>query len=133
MGAEQSARLACTQTVEYEEPLPMNNSELFFRLHFESMPEPVTGPVTEALYHLVTNMRGAQDGDVSPADDDEDGDTDGSEDSGFSSDSNPTVVSYDDVEIEPIQIAQFESMEEYEVAMPEAIDLNAYPLPNGSI
>lgn len=56
MGAEQSARLVCTETGEAEKPLKLINSELFFRLYFDRMREPVTGPVTEALFHLVKNL-----------------------------------------------------------------------------
>ncbi|XP_016962099.1 uncharacterized protein LOC108032653 [Drosophila biarmipes] len=57
MGAEQSAVLACTQTGAQEEPLELVNSELFFRLYFEEIPEPVTGPVTQALLHLVEHLQ----------------------------------------------------------------------------
>ncbi|XP_037711226.1 uncharacterized protein LOC119548183 [Drosophila subpulchrella] len=57
MGAEQSAVLACTQTGIQEEPLKLVNSELFFRLYFEKMRKPVTGPVTEALLHLVEHLQ----------------------------------------------------------------------------
>ncbi|TDG43452.1 hypothetical protein AWZ03_010129 [Drosophila navojoa] len=55
MGAEQSALLACTQTGKPENPLKLENSEQFFQLYFDRMPEPKTGPVTEALLHLITN------------------------------------------------------------------------------
>lgn len=39
----------------------MDNSKLFFQLYFDRMPQPVTGPVTEALLHLVdkVNVAGA--------------------------------------------------------------------------
>lgn len=48
--------MACTQTGEPEKFLELNNAEQFFRLHFEKMRKPVTGPVTEALLHLVKNL-----------------------------------------------------------------------------
>ncbi|EDW03632.1 uncharacterized protein LOC6562774 [Drosophila grimshawi] len=57
MGAEQSAFLACTQTGKHEEPVKMSNSEKFFQLYFEKMPDPHTGPVTEALLHLISHMQ----------------------------------------------------------------------------
>ncbi|XP_017068163.1 uncharacterized protein LOC108105893 [Drosophila eugracilis] len=56
MGAEQSAVLACTQTGIPQKPLELPNSELFFRLYFDKMPEPKTGPVTEALLRLVEHL-----------------------------------------------------------------------------
>ncbi|XP_017859262.1 PREDICTED: uncharacterized protein LOC108611248 [Drosophila arizonae] len=55
MGAEQSALLACTQTGKPESPLNLENSKQFFQLYFDRMPEPKTGPVTEALLHLIKN------------------------------------------------------------------------------
>ncbi|EDW11865.2 uncharacterized protein LOC6576433 isoform X2 [Drosophila mojavensis] len=55
MGAEQSALLACTQTGKPESPLNLENSKQFFQLYFDRMPEPKTGPVTEALLHLIMN------------------------------------------------------------------------------
>ncbi|XP_036678580.3 uncharacterized protein [Drosophila suzukii] len=57
MGAEQSAVLACTQTGIQEEHLKLVNSELFFSSYFEKMRKPVTGPVTEALLHLVEHLQ----------------------------------------------------------------------------
>jgi len=57
MGAEQSAVLACTQTGIQEEHLKLVNSELFFSSYFEKMRQPVTGPVTEALLHLVEHLQ----------------------------------------------------------------------------
>ncbi|EDW57600.2 uncharacterized protein [Drosophila virilis] len=53
MGAEQSALLVCTQTGKPERPLRLQNAEQFFQLYFDKMPEPKTGPVTEALLHLI--------------------------------------------------------------------------------
>lgn len=66
MGAEQSALLACTQTGIHEDRLEMDNSKLFFQLYFDRMPQPVTGPVTEALLHLVdkVNVAGANNGNI---------------------------------------------------------------------
>ncbi|EDW77389.2 uncharacterized protein Dwil_GK18272 [Drosophila willistoni] len=62
MGAEQSALLACTQTGIPEIPLSLPNSELFFRLYFEKMSKPETGPITTALLHLIEHVdfRGPQ-------------------------------------------------------------------------
>ncbi|EDV57938.1 uncharacterized protein LOC6540661 [Drosophila erecta] len=59
MGAEQSALLACTQTGIHEQHMELVNSKLFFGLYFDKMPQPVTGPVTKALLHLVDNLRTA--------------------------------------------------------------------------
>ncbi|XP_064542121.1 uncharacterized protein LOC135431108 isoform X2 [Drosophila montana] len=55
MGAEQSALLVCTQTGKPERPLRLENAEQYFQLYFDKMPEPKTGPVTEALLHLIVN------------------------------------------------------------------------------
>lgn len=60
MGAEQSALLACTETGKPEKPLRLYNSEQFFQLYFDGMPEPQTGPVTAALLHLIMNMPPSQ-------------------------------------------------------------------------
>ncbi|XP_030376857.1 uncharacterized protein LOC115625813 [Scaptodrosophila lebanonensis] len=60
MGAEQSALLACTETNESEPPLQMPNAELYFRgSYFDGLDRPQTGPVTEALLHLVGNVQNA--------------------------------------------------------------------------
>ncbi|XP_017853951.1 uncharacterized protein LOC108607571 [Drosophila busckii] len=60
MGAEQSAILVCTQTGKPEPALKLTNSEQFFQLYFDKIVEntlaPKTGPVTEALLHLIRNM-----------------------------------------------------------------------------
>ncbi|XP_034475538.1 uncharacterized protein LOC117782627 isoform X2 [Drosophila innubila] len=55
MGAEQSALLVCTQTGKPEAPLRLRNAEQFFQHYFDKMAEPRTGPVTEALMHLILN------------------------------------------------------------------------------
>lgn len=55
MGAEQSASLVCTQTVEPEAPLKLHNAKQFFQLDFDKMTRPRTGPVTEALLYLILN------------------------------------------------------------------------------
>ncbi|KAM8715258.1 hypothetical protein ACLKA7_002328 [Drosophila subpalustris] len=55
MGAEQSALLVCTQTGKPETPLRLHNAEQFFQNYFDRMAEPRTGPVTEALLHLILN------------------------------------------------------------------------------
>ncbi|KAH8323212.1 hypothetical protein KR067_000927 [Drosophila pandora] len=133
MGAEQSARLACTETGATEKPLRLINSELFFRLYFDKMREPVTGPVTEALLHLVKNLPkdrailnevAAHHGEVERMEYSDN-------ESGFSSDSTVTTGGYyDDVDIEPIQIAEFDSMDEYDISPPDSLDIIADRLPN---
>ncbi|XP_017097237.2 uncharacterized protein [Drosophila bipectinata] len=126
MGAEQSARLVCTETAETEKPLKLINSELFFRLYFEKMPQPVTGPVTEALLHLVKNLHDngelfieeveVPQGEVDRMDSDTE--------SGFNSDSTISVGDYDeDVGIEPIRVAEFDSMDEYDIPPPGPDDI----------
>ncbi|XP_060667084.1 uncharacterized protein LOC132799003 [Drosophila nasuta] len=56
MGAEQSALLVCTQTGKPENPLKLPNAEQYFQMYFDKMAEPRTGPVTEALLHLIANV-----------------------------------------------------------------------------
>lgn len=52
--------------------------------------------------------------------------------SGFNSDSTVTTGGYyDDVDIEPIQIAEFDSMDEYDMSTPDSVeDIIADRLPN---
>ncbi|XP_022223318.2 uncharacterized protein LOC111074725 isoform X2 [Drosophila obscura] len=128
MGAEQSALLASTQFGQPEGTLELVNSELFFNLYFEKMPEPKTGPVTQALLRLVENMPEKDETFVNPAstqtnrspgkNGEEDGDLHHSDSSegGFVMDSLATVNGYEDrIELEPLQIAEFESMNEYDL------------------
>uniref|UniRef100_A0A6P4EIH0 Uncharacterized protein LOC108042543 n=1 Tax=Drosophila rhopaloa TaxID=1041015 RepID=A0A6P4EIH0_DRORH len=140
MGAEQSALLVCTQTGKPEKPLELINSELFFRSYFENMPEPVTGPVTEALLHLVSNLhttrRNVNAEDAQSVHDEDDSEE---SESGFNSEysetsemSSPFTSSTgtdSDFEIEPLQIAEFDSMDEYDIPNAEFIDPHAHDLP----
>ncbi|KAH8352429.1 hypothetical protein KR084_004134 [Drosophila pseudotakahashii] len=133
MGAEQSAVLACTQTGIQEKPLELINSELFFRLYFEKMREPVTGPVTEALLHLVGNLpRSGAIVDAEESIQDEDNCSESGFNSEYSDDSEATTATYSDVEIEPLQIAQFDSMDEYDMSYDEPIEpfVDTLPLLN---
>ncbi|XP_020810701.1 uncharacterized protein LOC110186007 [Drosophila serrata] len=70
MGAEQSALLVCTQTGRPEKFLELTNAEQFFRLYFDKMPKPKTGPVTEALLHLVNNLPVTKDRNIDNAEQD---------------------------------------------------------------
>ncbi|XP_017002895.2 uncharacterized protein [Drosophila takahashii] len=119
MGAEQSAVLACTQTGIQEKPLELINSELFFRLYFEKMRQPVTGPVTEALLHLVNNLQSSRAiVNAEESNQEEDNCSESGFNSEYSDDSEVSTATYsDDVEIEPLQIAQFDSMDEYDVPL----------------
>ncbi|XP_052850816.1 uncharacterized protein LOC128261261 [Drosophila gunungcola] len=134
MGAEQSALLVCTQTGKPEKPLELVNSELFFRLHFENMREPVTGPVTQALLHLAENLQRTRQN----VNGDHNMDFNEESESGFNSDySEECEVSSltlstgtdSDVEIEPLQIAEFDSMDEDDMPNPEFDEPHADELP----
>ncbi|XP_043652004.1 uncharacterized protein LOC122619254 [Drosophila teissieri] len=131
MGAEQSALLACTQTGIHEEHMELVNSKLFFRLYFDAMPQPVTGPVTEALLHLVENLRTAgvinADETQSIQDEYDSGESDAN--SGLSCGSEFSTETCQEVEIEPIQIARFESIEQYNAPINEPDETNALMLP----
>ncbi|XP_017058831.2 uncharacterized protein LOC108099680 [Drosophila ficusphila] len=141
MGAEQSASLACTQTGKQEEPLKLINSELFFRLYFDKMPLPVTGPVTESLYQLVESLNQTTvANDETQSNQEEDNNSMESEDSesGFYSEysdescvscSISSTSSYSDVEIESLQTAEFDSIDEYDMPNPESFESHLEALP----
>ncbi|EDW51743.1 uncharacterized protein LOC6611265 [Drosophila sechellia] len=128
MGAEQSALLACTQTSIHEDRVEMVNSKLFFQLYFDRMPQPVTGPVTEALLHLVkkVNAAGAINADENQSTMDECNSGESDTISELSDRSEVSTAS-SDVKIEPIQIAEFEPIEQYNMSIEETH--NTYTLP----
>ncbi|XP_033159699.1 uncharacterized protein LOC117140730 [Drosophila mauritiana] len=122
MGAEQSALVACTQRGIHEDRVEMVNSKLFFQLYFDRMPQPVTGPVTEALLHLVkkVNVAGAINADENQSIKDE-----------FNSGESDTISELSngsDVKIEPIQIAEFEPIEQYIFSIEETHKTYTLPL-----
>nr|NP_001246030.1 uncharacterized protein Dmel_CG43052 [Drosophila melanogaster]AFH03704.1 uncharacterized protein Dmel_CG43052 [Drosophila melanogaster] len=129
MGAEQSALLACTQTGIHEDRLEMDNSKLFFQLYFDRMPQPVTGPVTEALLHLVdkVNVAGANNADETQSIKDECNSGESDTISVLSNDSEVSTPSLD-VEIEPIQIAEFEPIDQYNMPIEETDQTYTLPL-----
>ncbi|XP_033236482.1 uncharacterized protein [Drosophila pseudoobscura] len=127
MGAEQSALWASTQFGQHEETLELVNSELFFCSYFEKMAEPKTGPVTQALLRLVENMPKRRESFVNAAapQTNMSSGKNGEEDDDFHYSDGSFVIdsmahieeeSYDDhLDLEPLQIAEFESTDEYDI------------------
>ncbi|XP_033236483.1 uncharacterized protein [Drosophila pseudoobscura] len=125
MGAEQSALWASTQFGQHEETLELVNSELFFCSYFEKMAEPKTGPVTQALLRLVENMPKRRESFVTAPQTNMSSGKNGEEDDDFHYSDGSFVIdsmahieeeSYDDhLDLEPLQIAEFESTDEYDI------------------